>query len=108
MLNGKTGTVIYPFFMENKNDLISGLEKLARLQLSEAEHDKLGADLNNILQMVEQLRSLDTSGVEPLVYLNEPAEHLAEDEVSGQLPREAALRNAPRQDGQFFRTPKVK
>lgn len=88
-------------------DLISGLEKLARLHLSEAERARLGADLERILGFVDQLKSLDTSGVEPLVYLNDEGIPLREDVVGAQLSREEALRTAPEQDGQFFTLPKV-
>ena len=87
--------------------LISGLEKLARLQLDEGEREKLTADLQRILDLVDKLRELDTTGVEPLVYLNEETDALRADEVADQLNRNEALKNAPRHDGQFFRVPKV-
>ena len=87
--------------------LISGLEKLARLQLDEGEREKLTADLQGILDLVDKLRELDTTGVEPLVYLNEETDALRADEVADQLNRDEALKNAPRHDGQFFRVPKV-
>lgn len=87
--------------------LISGLERLARLQLDDAEREKLTADLQRILDMVDKLRELDTAGVEPLVYLNEEAEALRDDEIAHQLSRAEALQNAPRHDGLFFRVPKV-
>lgn len=87
--------------------LISRLEKLARLQLGETEREKLSGDLQNILDMVDKLRELNTEGVEPLVYLNENEDAPRNDEVSGQLSAQEALQNAPAQDGQYFRVPKV-
>lgn len=87
--------------------LISGLEKLARLQLAGTERTQLAHDLERILQMVDQLRLLDTNGVEPLVYLNEIPQSSREDEIAGQIPTSDALLNAPKQDGKFFRVPKV-
>lgn len=57
--------------------------------------------------MVDKLRDLDTTGVEPLIYLNESVEVLRDGDISNQLSRSEALRNAPRHDGQFFRVPKV-
>jgi aspartyl-tRNA(Asn)/glutamyl-tRNA(Gln) amidotransferase subunit C len=92
--------------MQVNEQLISHLEKLARLQLDEAERTQLADDLNRILAMVDTLRELDTVGVEPLVYINETT-LLREDTVGAQLDREAALRNAPKHDGQYFRVPKV-
>jgi aspartyl-tRNA(Asn)/glutamyl-tRNA(Gln) amidotransferase subunit C len=88
--------------------VISKLENLARLALSPEERDALREDLDNILAMVRKLQSLDTEGVEPLVYVNEAAtDALREDCVKGQASREEALRNAPDSDGVFFRAPKV-
>lgn len=87
--------------------LISRLEKLARLQLSDAERERFAGDLTNILAMVDQLQAVDTSGVEPLVYLSDHSNPLREDEVGAQLTQKEALGNAPKQDGQFFRVPKV-
>jgi aspartyl-tRNA(Asn)/glutamyl-tRNA(Gln) amidotransferase subunit C len=93
--------------MTVNTDLISRLEHLARLELSEAERGSLQNDLSNILGMVEKLQELDTSKVEPLVYMNEEVNVWREDEVKYQVEREAALKNAPDQDGTFFKVPKV-
>ena len=93
--------------MQIDDQLISRLELLARLQLSDAEKEGLKTDLNSILAMVEKLNDLDVSGVEPLVYLNEAINRPRVDEVRNQVGRTEALRNAPDQDGTFFRVPKV-
>jgi aspartyl-tRNA(Asn)/glutamyl-tRNA(Gln) amidotransferase subunit C len=87
--------------------LISRLEHLARLELSDAERQSLQTDLNNILVMVEKLQELDTDEVVPLVYLNEDVNVWREDKVQNQVEHEDALRNAPQQDGTFFMVPKV-
>ena len=93
--------------MKIDDQLISRLENLARLQLSATEKEGLKTDLTNILCMVEKLQELDVEDVEPLVYLNEAVNRQREDLISNQVDREAALRNAPDQDGTFFRVPKV-
>ena len=93
--------------MQLDKELISRLEKLARLQLSDAEREQLTGDLQSILNMVDQLRELDTTGVEPLIYLNDQGNVWREDEVGAQLTPEQALKNAPKHDGQYFRVPKV-
>jgi aspartyl-tRNA(Asn)/glutamyl-tRNA(Gln) amidotransferase subunit C len=87
--------------------LILRLENLARLELSAAERTKLQGSLTNILTMVEQLNTLDTEGVEPLVYINEDVNVWREDVVNHQLTRQEALKNAPDSDGSFFKVPKV-
>ena len=93
--------------MQLDKDLISRLEKLARLQLDAAEREKMAGDLQGILDMVDKLQDLDTRHVEPLVYLNDETDTLREDEVLNQLPQDKALKNAPKHDEQFFRVPKV-
>ncbi len=87
--------------------LISKLEKLARLKLSTEEQTELMTDLNKILGMVEKMEEIDTSAVEPLVYVSEEVNVLREDEVKHQVDRQAALDRAPDQDGTYFKLPKV-
>ena len=93
--------------MQIDTALISRLERLARLQLDDPERAQLTADLQSILDMVDKLRELDTTGVEPLIYLNDTENVLREDAVGQHLTAAGALQNAPKHDGQFFRVPKV-
>jgi len=87
--------------------LISRLEHLARLELSDTEREGIQKDLNNILGMVEKLNELDTDKVEPLVYVSEAQNVLREDKVNHQIPRQKGLQNAPQQNGEYFEVPKV-
>jgi aspartyl-tRNA(Asn)/glutamyl-tRNA(Gln) amidotransferase subunit C len=93
--------------MQIDEKLISRLEHLARLELSKEERLHLQQDLNKILQMVEKLNELDTTNVDPLVYINEEGNVWRQDEVNHQISREKALKNAPDQNGTFFKVPKV-
>ncbi len=93
--------------MKIEKNLILRLEKLARLELSESERFGMISDLKNILDMVEKLKEVDTTGIAPLIYLNEDANQLREDEVKNELSNEEALKNAPDRDGEFFIVPKV-
>lgn len=93
--------------MKVDKQLISKLEKLARLELSEEEREGLTKDLSSILEMVEKLQELDTEGVDPLVYINEEVNTLRADQVDQQLSQKDALKNAPDQNGTFFKVPKV-
>jgi aspartyl-tRNA(Asn)/glutamyl-tRNA(Gln) amidotransferase subunit C len=90
------------------NKLISKLENLARLELGTEEREKISHDLNEILKMVEKLNDLDTDGVDPLIYVNEAVENKwREDEIESKITREDALKNAPDQNGVYFKVPKV-
>ena len=88
-------------------NLILKLENLAKLELSDQERESLTADLNNILSMVEKLKEVDTTGVEPLVYINEETNKLRDDKVNNQVSQSQALKNSPDHDGTYFKVPKV-
>ena len=87
--------------------LIYRLEHLARLELSDEERQTLKTDLGSMLDMVGKLQELDLSETEPLVYLSETKDMLRTDEAKGQVTVEAALKNAPDDDGSYFLAPKV-
>jgi aspartyl-tRNA(Asn)/glutamyl-tRNA(Gln) amidotransferase subunit C len=80
---------------------------LARLELSDEEREGLTKDLSSILEMVEKLQELDTEGVDPLVYINEEVNILRADKIDKQVSQKDALKNAPDEDGTFFKVPKV-
>lgn len=87
--------------------LILKLEKLARLQLSPDERLGLSSDLQKMLNMVDKLQSLDTTGVEPLVYMNAEINAPAPDAAAANMDRNLALKNAPQHNDVFFQVPKV-
>ncbi len=93
--------------MQIDRPLILRLEELAKLELTEEERQNLMKDLNKILGMVEKMEELDTTGVEPLVYVNQELNQLRQDEIRGQLNTTEALSNAPVHDGAYFKVPKV-
>ena len=93
--------------MQVDEQLVLRLEKLARLRLSEEEREVIQGDLNKILGMVDKLKEIDTDDVKPLVYMNEEVNVLREDIVKNQTARKDALRNAPAEDGTYFKVPKV-
>lgn len=93
--------------MQIDRSLILKLENLAKLELSELERERLGVDLTNILSMVEKLKELDTTQVEPLVYISEAENMLREDEIAGQVTIDQALSNAPEKQAPYFKVPKV-
>ena len=93
--------------MKIDQTLISRLEHLARLELSETEREGIRQDLNNILQMVEKMNEVDTENVEPLVYINEQFNVWREDEVKNQVDRKEALKNGPDTNDEFFKVPRM-
>ena len=93
--------------MQTNLETLRTLAHLARLEFDPAREQELLQDLNKILDWVDQLRALDTTGVEPLVHLSEEVNVMRKDIARNELTHEEALRNAPRRDSDYFRVPKV-
>ena len=81
--------------------------RLARLKLTDAEIDDYTEKLGSILEYVASLNEIDTEDVEPMVHAVELNNVFRADEIVPSLPREAALKNAPKTDGQFFLVPQI-
>jgi aspartyl-tRNA(Asn)/glutamyl-tRNA(Gln) amidotransferase subunit C len=83
---------------------------LANLQLADAEVGKLRADLDGILEHMDKLKEIDTTGVEPmaqvLFHAGETATLRADVPVAP-LGNEAALASAPQPGAGYFKVPKI-
>ncbi|MEO6547350.1 MAG: Asp-tRNA(Asn)/Glu-tRNA(Gln) amidotransferase subunit GatC [Ferruginibacter sp.] len=93
--------------MEVNDALVDKLANLARLQFDELEKSAIKNDLQRMIQFVEKLNELDTSGVAPLLHMSDNINVLREDEVKGSITCEEGFKNAPLHDEQFFKVPKV-
>lgn len=93
--------------MEVNDELVTKLANLARLQFNASEKEGIKNDLQRMIQFVEKLNELDTTGVEPLLHMSEQVNILRDDEVRGSISREEGLQNAPVHDEEFFKVPKV-
>ena len=86
---------------------IDELAHLARLEFQGDKKEKIKEDLEKILGFCEQLNSVNTDGIEPLIYLSNATNKLREDIVITDITKRDALKNAPKKDSDFFRVPKV-
>jgi aspartyl-tRNA(Asn)/glutamyl-tRNA(Gln) amidotransferase subunit C len=86
---------------------VDHVASLARLSFSEEEKVKLMDQLNTILAYMDELNTLDTSGVEPLSHVIELSNVFREDTLLPCVTREEALQNAPARSEKFFKVPKV-
>ena len=80
---------------------------LARLHLTDDEEKKLGTQLDGILGYIEKLKELDVTGVEPTAHAVPMVNVTRADEIRPSLPRDDALRNAPKQANGLFIVPKI-
>jgi aspartyl-tRNA(Asn)/glutamyl-tRNA(Gln) amidotransferase subunit C len=86
----------------SRDDVLK-LAKLSRLRLSEEEIEKFRVELSEIIDYVEQLDSVETSGLEPTYQVTGLRNVFRLDEVKDYgYKTEDLLKNAPStQDGQF-------
>ncbi|MEJ7586208.1 MAG: Asp-tRNA(Asn)/Glu-tRNA(Gln) amidotransferase subunit GatC [Ferruginibacter sp.] len=93
--------------MEVNDNLIDKLSNLARLQFDDTERAGIKKDLQRMIQFVEKLNELDTTGVAPMLHMSDNINVLRNDEVKDSISREEGFRNAPLHDDKFFKVPKV-
>jgi aspartyl-tRNA(Asn)/glutamyl-tRNA(Gln) amidotransferase subunit C len=79
--------------------------KLARLELSDEDVERMAGELSAILEHVERISSLDLEGVEPTAHVVALENVLRADEPRPSLARERALEPAPDPADGAFRVP---
>jgi aspartyl-tRNA(Asn)/glutamyl-tRNA(Gln) amidotransferase subunit C len=79
--------------------------RLARLELSEEEIERMAGELSGILEHVDRISELDLDRVEPTTHVVELVNVLRPDEPEPCLPREVALEPAPDAADGAFRVP---
>lgn len=89
------------------NNMIDELAHLSMLEFSADEKAALKTDMEKMIGFIEKLNEIDTSGVEPLLYVTSNLNELREDVIEGSTTREEALKNAPINNDTYFTVPKV-
>ncbi|ATA52071.1 MULTISPECIES: Asp-tRNA(Asn)/Glu-tRNA(Gln) amidotransferase subunit GatC [Variovorax] len=90
---------------------IARIASLARLQLAPDESERMLTQINGFFDLVERMRAVDTTGVEPLAHpvaaLEDVTLRLRDDVVSEPNNREANQKSAPAVEAGLFLVPKV-
>lgn len=86
---------------------VAYVAELARLELTDEEKAVFQPQLENIVQYVEKISSVDVEGVEPMMHGRPLVNAFREDVVCASLPAEVALGNAPARVGDEFLLPKI-
>ncbi len=86
---------------------VKRVARLARLALPEERLEPMAGELNRLLQWVEQLNEIDTTGVEPMTSVVKVSLHMREDKVTDGEQAVAVTQNAPGGEDNFFAVPKV-
>ena len=90
---------------------IARIANLARLELQPDESERMLTQLNGFFGIVEAMRAVDTTGVQPLAHpvaaIQDITLRLRDDTVSEPDNREANQRSAPAVERGLFLVPKV-
>ncbi len=89
--------------MKLSREEVLHIARLARVDLTEEEIDRLREQLSDILENFEILQQVDTTDVSPTAHTVALQSVMREDEVAPSLPPDDILSNAPRREGDCFR-----
>ena len=86
---------------------VDHVARLARLELSAADKERMRSELDGILSYIDKLRALDTRDVEPTSHAVPVTNVMRDDVERPSLPHEDMLANAPDRHREMFRVPKI-
>jgi aspartyl-tRNA(Asn)/glutamyl-tRNA(Gln) amidotransferase subunit C len=93
--------------MKITDEIVEHIAHLARLEFIGDEKQEIKQDMEKIINFMDALNSVDTSGVEPLIFLSDEVNVLREDVAIDTISKNNALKNAPKKDSDYIRIPKV-
>lgn len=83
------------------------IANLARLQIKQDEVEQYAMDLSNIINLVEQMNAVDTTGILPMAHPLDATQRLREDQVTESNLRDKFQAVAPSADKGLYLVPKV-
>lgn len=86
---------------------VEKIAHLARLGLNDADIPRTTEALNSILELVNQMQAVDTSGIEPLAHPLEASQRLRADVVTERNNRDTYQAIAPAVENGLYLVPKV-
>jgi aspartyl-tRNA(Asn)/glutamyl-tRNA(Gln) amidotransferase subunit C len=86
---------------------VDKIAMLARLDLSEAERERMAAQLGDIIAYADMVSEIDTREVEPFLHAAAESNVFRKDVPAPSLSPAEALAAAPQRKGDFFRVPRV-
>ncbi len=88
-------------------DAVKKIAYLARLKIDEADVPGYVNNLSNIIDLVEQMNAVDTTGVVPMSHPMDAVQRLREDKVTETNKREAFQAIAPKTEDGLYLVPQV-
>ena len=93
--------------MSLTSDDVKRVARLARLGLTDVETTETLAQLNSILELVDQMQQIDTDGIPPLAHPLELKQTLRADAVTDTNQRDKFQAIAPQADAGLYLVPRV-
>ena len=93
--------------MKINKKVLKKLASLSKINFSSEEEGKMLEDFNKMVQFINTLDEVDTTGVEPLTHIHENSNILREDKVDNMLSKADMLNNAPKSNSDYIKVPKV-
>ena len=93
--------------MSLSDDQLRRLARLARIALQPGESSTVVQRLNRVITLVDEMRRVDTSGIEPMAHPLDAAQRLREDKVTESDRRALYQSVAPAVEGDLYLVPKV-
>ena len=80
---------------------------LASIKITDEEKDEFVGQFNSILEYFHQLDEVETEGIEPTYRVVDLANVFRDDTTFKSLSQEEALKNAPRRENGYFKSPRI-
>ena len=93
--------------MKIDKSVVEHVAHLARLSLAPEEIELYTEQIDRILEYMDKLNSLDTTGIEPTTHAVPLGNVFRQDEVNHNFMVEESVGNAPERKGSFFKVPPI-
>jgi aspartyl-tRNA(Asn)/glutamyl-tRNA(Gln) amidotransferase subunit C len=93
--------------MSLTNEDVIKVARLARLAMNSTEIETARAQLSGIFNLIEEMQSVDTTGIMPMSHAQDVSQRLREDRVSESNQRELFQSIAPQVEAGLYLVPQV-
>jgi aspartyl-tRNA(Asn)/glutamyl-tRNA(Gln) amidotransferase subunit C len=83
------------------------VSKLAKIGLNEQEMDEFLPQIRSILNLFDEINRADTEAIEPTFHVFGLKNVFREDEVKPSLDREDVLKNVPKKEKDYVKSPRI-
>ena len=89
------------------SDDVRHVARLAELEFSDGEISKITPQLDKILEHVARVSAVDTDGIPPTSHVVDMKNVFRDDTVEDSVSQEDTLKNAPEEEDDGFKVPRI-